>query len=222
MLFLTTFSVYLGLVLVSGASPQVLAQAVSEKKVETIHLTEEAFFAEYVSAFQSLFVLSRNISAEYSDEIKAIHGKDLKNGEHELNGFYYIDLDSNQAFNGLSSKGKHILTFEFFPTFEKLHKIFPQRVEEKKPRLKINLALTKKDFSLKVTAYQIPDEQADQFFNSLGNELSRTKIQQADQSWIILQNTEISKENNQILIVTRLPRGSLDELVKQDAKAESK
>jgi hypothetical protein len=51
---------------------------------------------------------------------------------------------------------------------------------------------------------------------------ARIKIQQLGQSQIIYQNTEISRENNQIFIVTRLPRGSLDELLKQDAKAESK
>ena len=38
---------------------------------------------------------------------------------------------------------------------------------------------------------------------------------------IIYENTKVTSENNQVFIVTRLPRGSLDELLK-NAKAESK
>ncbi len=38
----------------------------------------------------------------------------------------------------------------------------------------------------------------------------------------IYENTKVTSENNQVFIVTRLPRGSLDELLKQDAKAENK
>lgn len=34
------------------------------------------------------------------------------------------------------------------------------------------------------------------------------------------EKTEVFARNNQVIIVTRLPRGSLDELLKQDAKAE--
>lgn len=37
----------------------------------------------------------------------------------------------------------------------------------------------------------------------------------------IYENTKAVSENNQIIVVTRLPRGSLDELLKQDVKAEN-
>ena len=39
---------------------------------------------------------------------------------------------------------------------------------------------------------------------------------------IIYENSKATSENNQVFIVTRLPRGSLNELLKQDAKAEGK
>ncbi|MCY7347833.1 MAG: hypothetical protein LH614_16670 [Pyrinomonadaceae bacterium] len=38
---------------------------------------------------------------------------------------------------------------------------------------------------------------------------------------IIYENSKATFENNQVFIVTRLPRGSLDELLKQNAKAEN-
>jgi hypothetical protein len=76
---------------------------------------------------------------------------------------------------------------------------------------------------LKTSLTQDLTEQAEQFYNFYDAGLSRIKIQQINNSQIIIyQSTEISKENNQVFIITRLPRGSLDELLKQDAKAESK
>ncbi len=219
MIFLTTLSVYLGLVLV-GATPSVSAQAISEKRVETDYLADEKILAEYVSAFQKLFVVSKELSVEYSEELKAVYGKEIKDGEYKLNCFYNINRDFSQTITGIG--GRTTYEPKFQPSLEKLNKIFPHTIEEDKPQIKINLALSDKDFSLKVTAYQDSDEQAAQIYNSYVNELSRIKIQQLGQSQIIYQNTEISRENNQIFIVTRLPRGSLDELLKQDAKAESK
>jgi hypothetical protein len=216
-IFLTTLSVYLGLVLVGGATPSVLAQTVSKDKVETDYLTDEKILAEYVSVFQNLFVLSKNFSVEHSQEIKAAYGKEIKDGEYKLNCLYYINPNIQSAI-GLDSE--LLFSEDFHHVLGKLSNTFPHTVGKDKRQLKINLFLSDKDFSLKVTAYQDSDEQAEQIFNSYTNELSRIKIQQADQSRIIYQNTEISKENNQILIVTRLLRGSLDELLKQNAKAE--
>ena len=106
------------------------------------------------------------------------------------------------------------------PSIERLNKILPHSIEDDKPQIKINLNLSGEEFSLKVTAYQDSDEKATQIFNSYVEELSRIKIQQTAQFQLIYQNTEISKEKNQIIIVTRLPRGSLEELLKQSAKAE--
>jgi NCAIR mutase (PurE)-related protein len=37
----------------------------------------------------------------------------------------------------------------------------------------------------------------------------------------VYENTKATSKNNQVFIVTRLPRGSLDALLKQDAKAEN-
>ncbi len=219
-IFLTTLSVYLGLVLVGGATPSVLAQTVSKDKVETDYLTDEKVLAEYVLTFQNLFVLSKDFSVNYPKEWTDESPKEIKAGEYELNCFYNINPDFSQTINGTGVRLVRSDTFD--PSLRKLNKIFPHTIEEGKQQLKINLALSGKDFSLKVTAYQDSDEQAEQIFNSYVNELSRIKIQQADKSRIIYQNTEISKENNQILIVTRLPRGSLDELLKQNAKAENK
>ncbi len=217
-IFLTTLSVYLGLVLVGGAPPSVLAQTVSERKVGTDYLSDEKILAEYVSAFQNLFVQSKVLSTEYSEELKAVYGKEIKDGEYDYNCFHSINRNLSQIFEGVG--GRTVYEPKLQPSIEKLNNIFPHSIEDNKPQIKINLTLSGEDFSLKVTAFQDSDEQAAQIFNSYVSELSRVKIQQADQSRIIYQNTEISKENNQVFIVTRLPRSSLDALLKQDAKAE--
>ncbi len=219
--FLTTLSVYFGLVLVGG-TPSVSAQKLLQEKIEIVYLSDEKILAEYVSAFQTLFVLSKEVSLEHSEDLKALYGNQIKDGEYKFHSFHSINGDLSQTYKGASGDGKMLSSGKLHPSFEKLNKIFPHTTEEDKPQIKINLALTNKDFSLKVTAYQDSNEQAEQIFNSYTNELSRIRIQQADQFRIIYQNTEISRENNQIIIVTRLPRGSLDELLKQNAKAESK
>ena len=216
-IFLTTLSVYLGLVLVGGAH-SASAQAILQNKVEVEHLTDEKILAEYVSLFQSLYVLSKDFSVHYSEEIKNISDNKLKDGEYQLNCFYIINPDFSQTIIGID--GWIIDSPKFRPSLEKLYKIFPHITEKDKSQIKFNLSLTDKDFSLKVTAFQGSDEQAAQIFDAYINKLSRLKIQQVGWSQIIYQNTEISKENNQILIITCLPRGSLDEFLKQNAKAE--
>lgn len=218
-IFLTTLSVYLGLVLVGGA-PSISAQTVLEKKAEIGYLSDEQILAEYISTFQNLFVLSKEISLEHSEDLKALYGNEIKEGEYKFHIFHRINRDLSQTEKGASDDGKVLSSGKLRPSFEKLNNIFPHTIEEDKSQIRINLALTDKDFSLKITAYQDSEEQAERIFNSYTNELSRIKIQQADPSRIIYQNTEITKENNQILIATRLPRGSLDELLKQNAKAE--
>jgi len=213
--FLTTLSVYLGLVLVSSAPIPVSAQTILEKKPEVGYLDNEKILADYVLAFQDLFVLSKNLSAEFS--------KELKDGEYKLNCFYNINPDFSEML-GCPGDGSDsgISSGKFLPSLKKLNKIFSHTTLKDKRQVNINVIFTPKDFSLKITLNQDLDEQAEQITNLFSAELSRIKIQSVgNPQAIIYQNTEIFKENNQVFIVTRLPRGSLEELLK-NAKAESK
>jgi hypothetical protein len=210
-IFLTTLSVYLGLVLV-GAPSQVSAQGILERKSEVNYSDGEKILADYVSAFQELFVLSENLSTEFSEE--------LKNGKYEFSCYYNINPDLSQSL-GCPADGKDsgIDSGKFNPALEKLNKIFPHTIEKDKQQVQINLVLSKKEFAFKVALNQDFNGQAEQFFNIYNDSLSRIKVQQVSNPQVIIyQNTEISKQNNQIFIVTRLPRGSLDALLTQSAK----
>ncbi len=201
--FLTTLSVYLGLVLV-GAAPQILAQTILDKKIEVDYSDSERILTDYALALQDLFVISKDLSAQFSEN--------LKDGRYELDCFFNINPNSSETL-GCSGSGTGITSGKFFPSLSKLNKIFPHTIEKDKPQVNFNLILSDKDFSLKLVLNQDFNEQAEQFFNSYGDGLSRIKIQQISKPQVIYQNTEISKNNSQVFIVTRLPRGSLDALL---------
>jgi hypothetical protein len=63
---------------------------------------------------------------------------------------------------------------------------------------------------------------AEQFADFLNREFSFYFSVENTLTKELYENAKVTSENNQVFIVTRLPRGSLDELLKQDAKAESK
>lgn len=207
--FLTTLSVYLGLVLV-GAAPQISAQNILEKKIEVSYSDSERILADYVLALQDLYVISKDLSTQFSEN--------LKNGRYEFNCYYNINPNSSELLGCPGDSGTGITSGKFLPVLGKLNKIFPHTIEKDKPQVNFNFILSGRDFSLKLVLNQDFDEQADQFFNSFNDGLSRIKIQQISKAQIIYQNTEISKNNNQIFIVTRLPRGSLDALLTDSAK----
>jgi hypothetical protein len=202
-------------VLIGGAPLPVSAQTILEKKHEVDYLDNEKILADYILEFQNLFVLSKDLSAEFS--------KELKDGEYKLNCFYNINPNSSEMLGCPGGEGgSGIVSGKFSPPLKKFNKIFPHTVQKDKQQVKVNLTFTPKDFSLKVTLNQDLDEQAEQLSNLYNAELSRIKIQLIGTPQVVIyQNTDISSVNNQVFIVTRLPRGSLDELLK-NVKAESK
>lgn len=207
--FLTTLSVYLGLVLV-GATPQVLAQTILDKKIEVDYSDSERILTDYALALQDLFVISKDLSAQFSEN--------LKDSKYELNCYYNINPNSSELLGCPSGSGTVITSGKFLHVLSKLNKIFPHTIEKDNPQVNINLILSDKDFSLKLVLNQDFNEQAEQFFNSYGDGLSRIKIQQISKLQVIYQHTKISKNNSQVFIVTRLPRGSLDALLTDSAK----
>lgn len=83
----------------------------------------------------------------------------------------------------------------------------------------IRIEASDKDLSLKLS---FGKSKAEQFAEFLDQDFSSSAALIKDAlTKEIYENTKATSENNQVFIVTRLPRGSLDELLK-NAKAESK
>jgi len=89
---------------------------------------------------------------------------------------------------------------------------------DKSKTVRINLAADADDLFLKISFGKTTPEKFAEFLN---RQFSASAISTTNETAKqIYRNTSAVSENNQVFIVTRLPRGSLDNLLKQDAKAE--
>ncbi len=202
--FLTTLSVYLGLVLVGGAvAPSVLAQAATTRdfniKNEIVveddldkkpddeicsglknnpDEADKQFIEQYAKTILAL--LKKNYLPEADDYKIAINAS-------------YSSLEDDELFNG------------FFPTLRKdvVIESFNYTLDKDKLFGKFNLK-PRLNNNISPAGYS--------FVSSL--DFLRLESQNKPKN-IILKNTEISFENNQVFIVTRLPRGSIDSLLTQ-------
>jgi hypothetical protein len=214
--FLTTLSVYLGLVLAGGAGvPQVMAQAALTRHFDIQTEAEikddldkkpdgETALENYEAAVEDLYSLAKDFSAK--------HAQELRDGRYEFDCF--VDIYPDKSKTLACGGGSGIMWSGFDPPLEKIHQTFA-RISEEREQVKVNLILTADEFSLKTSLKQISKEQAERYAGFYGARLSRVKLRKdgIPPQAVIYQNTSISFENNQVFIVTRLPRGSIDSLL---------
>ena len=224
--FFTTLSVYLGLVLVGGATPNVLAQAALtrnfdvQEEIEVKDDLDNKPGDKEAKDFPAIF-------AQLLSEIKEA----VKNGQISLpiqtdfiiNAQYRMSKMCSGTRAGTDISDLNLSGFivdAVNKKFEsKINRIadFEDGKSEKSGNLRLEANRT--DLTLKTSFTKLNAEQFAEFLNqefssvtiSLGNTFTEE----------IYENTKATFEDNQVFIVTRLPRGSLDEFLK-NAKAESK
>ena len=186
--FLTTLSVYLGLVLV-GATPPVLAQAALTQRFEVQQEieTEDDLDKKPDDVTSTKLETEKGKSPnqfieQYSKAILALVKQDYFNPTSEFDELYNefsTKLNEDIAYNGFTytiSKDGFFSNYNLKPKFEN------------------------KDISL--------------FGSSFSASLNLLLKESPNKSEnLILKNTEIVYENNQVFIVTRLPRASIDVLL---------
>ena len=224
--FLTTLSVYLGLVLVGAPASQILAQAALTNRFEVKDKvekrddldskpSEEKSLTDYAPTLKELFILAENYR---------VNNQKRLNGTYEFDCFVNVGINADGSGHTVKcSGGSGMFWGGLISPLVKLNKTFAHTKAKEKHQVKINLVLSDVEFLLKTVLNQDSIEQAEQFCNFYDASLSTIKLQQLDNFQTDLyENTRFTFENNQVFIVTRLPRGSLDELFKQNAKAENK
>ena len=229
-IFLTTLSVYLGLVLV-GAPPQILTQ---------IALTKNSDIQEEIQVKDDLDNKSDDGEIEdfSNDDFPGLFAELLKEIKEEIKSgkislpiqadFYVEGNFKASEFSGGGGTSSTVSN----PVLNKLvQNVINQKFKtkafeladydnEKSKNANIRLEADGTDLLLKVS---FSKSNAEQFAKFLNQEFSLSAV--SDKNTLtkqIYENTTATSENNQVFIVTRLPRGSLDELLKQDGKAESK
>ncbi len=198
--FLTTLSVYLGLVLV-GATPSILAQAALTRDFDIKHeiVVEDDLDKKPDDVTAELKSKTDKPDDQFIEQYaKAILAL-LK--QNYTSGVYSVKLDGSgvssefdELFNELAPKVKKELTFNGFTATEDKDNFFS--------KYQLKLRFDNTDISSFIAS-----------FNASLNFLLRESLDKPEN--LVIKNTEVIRENNQVFIVTRLPRGSIDSLLAQ-------
>lgn len=226
--FLTTLSVYLGLVLVGGAMPSVLAQAATTRNYnvqDEIEVKDD--LEKKPDDTESDISLAKDFPALFVQLLNEIRNE-AKSGKYSAPVQTEFDFETRFSITGLRGNyrgGTDILDLDFYRFVKKaVNEKFKSKVSEisdfvdgKSKGWQIQLKVDNSDLSFKAS---FTKSNAAWFVALLNREFG-SLVLSAENTLTrqVYENTKATSENNQVFIVTRLPRGSLDELIKQDAKA---
>jgi hypothetical protein len=208
--FLTTLSVYLGLVLV-GATPSVLAQNSTDDPNKVNILVPGK---GYIFTFDLNPAIKLNKLAQRQSALVEMSGRLILSQQKSTNW---------QIIN--SSGNKTILDFiqkEFFApasaTIIPDTSLFPIPKE-----LFQSIKVSDENIVISRRSNYDSIEKAVDFANVYGRVIDYARSPQAEKKLsdnLLIINTEVHSENNQVFIVTNLPRASIDELLadKSDAR----
>ena len=237
-IFLTTLSVYLGLVLVGA--PAVLSQAAlarsfdvrdeievkddldkkpdgweelknhAEEDFQFIKFDDESFSA-YTEIVKNLIEASRQAnpkSFSYSEK-----GKSGSGGEYRVQYVSFTRLAESetaprQIFQTINRELK------------KLFLQFPVNANSFDANSFANFQSDERGFTLTTKFSQTDADAAQKLFAAFSADFERLKLDSSDKKVFsaVIENTQASVENSNFVITTRLPRGSLDALFVKSAK----
>ena len=224
--FLTTLSVYFGLVLVGG-TPSILTYAALtrnfdiQNEIEVKDDLDNKPDNEEIESFSK--VDFPTLFAQFLNGVK----EEFQNGKIALpiqTDFYVEGNFSKSQNSGGGGFGSNVsnqdLSLLIQNTINQNYK--PKAFEladydsEKSKVVKIKFEANNTDLSSKIS---FSKSKAEQFAEFLNQEFSSSAVSIENKLLKqIYENTEATSENNQVFIVTRLPRGSLDALLAKDAQ----
>ncbi len=223
-IFLTTLSVYLGLVLVGA--PPILTHAALTRNFDIQNEIEVKEDSDNKPEKEEIENLSKDdfptLFAQFLNELR----EEVKGGKIAFpiqTDFNVIESSEKSEFGGggggaSSVSSRDLDNFIQGAINQKfLSKAFELAdAHEKSKSVRIKIEANSTDFSLKVS---FSKSNAEQFAEFLNREFSSsaTKVKDALTKQIY-ENTSVTSENNQVFIVIRLPRGSLDALLTDSTK----
>ena len=240
-IFLTTLSVYLGLVLVGGAVSPVLAQAAATRN---FNVQDEIEIKDDLDNkpdedLADLAGLTGNYFDNLKDFVENIQKlQQIEKFDFDFDSFYVEESNSSQC--GLETTRKVISTSNVdrinnrwltpaivdatisFEDYGFAGDCLPNKDFGDDKAISYGLKISYDESSLKfeISLVKESPQKAEKLLEKLNQSY---KLYKVDEDEIIVkqiyEHTSFKSENNQVFIVTRLPRGSLDELLKQNAKA---
>lgn len=227
--FLTTLSVYLGLVLIGA--PPILAQAALTRNFdiqEEIEIKDnldkkpDDFASEKAQPLKS----DNQVILDFAQVVKILLEADW---QANTNRFTSVSEAKSDFAGNLQAKRFFFTNFDpnepnarqIFHTIHsvlyKLFKLFPARTSYDESNVIVSFKLNDKEFTTESRYLQKDGSDVQELLAVYSSNLEALKRQTVSEyQALILKHTKILAQNNQFVIVTRLPRGSLDELLKNE------
>jgi hypothetical protein len=202
-IFLTTLSVYLGLVLV-GASPQVLAQAALTSKFEIKDQIEKQDDLDKKPDQDVLNIAEALI--EFSDDLRKLES--IGKYKPTIDGQFSKSTDFTNDQEITQSIKNPWLEVAIEELFSKIHKKSFQNY----PNIRFECNTYSQDFEFKISVEQKNNDVSNLTKEFLEGFEFVKKTTKNLQIILIYENTTVTAENNQVFIVTRLPRAAIDSL----------
>ena len=220
-LFLTTLGVYLGLMLVGGAAPQVFAHGALTRDFDLqdeIEISDdldnkpdgENALEAYVSAVESIFVTA----TEIADTVPFL----VEQGRYDFDTYYGINAAGR--FHGVSYLGKKTThSGKYTSSIRSLLDTFPHVSDPIGTPLRLIFAVEPQTFEFKTSFAQSSIQDASQLAETFAALLPTLKERQASAARrLIYESTQITSKDKQLYIVTRLARADLDPLLTSRSK----
>jgi hypothetical protein len=211
--FLTTLSVYLGLVLV-GAPAHVYSQTSGQDEKTQIFVGQNLYGNAIFELVAELEKLSKKGKYKWTEKVDLSYD------------FAFTDADKSPTFMISGSRGNKFVANLLDFTAEKISRDLSklENVYFNKPdrlgSFEIPFVFEKKDLAVKVKTSHYNWEKDAQKVADIFNSYLRqqTVVKQNEPIGKIYENTKATFTSTQVLIETRLPRGSLDALIAKDAQ----
>jgi hypothetical protein len=229
--FLTTLSVYLGLVLVGGATPQVLAQAAMTRDFDIKNEIEfkdnldkkpdEDLFA------QTLLELVKNLDTLSSNKIFDWEAKST----FTIEDLGFCESDGTPSYLGSSSASRKISDKFDKASVEIGRKLFTKKSKsglgdfysEYPEGITFKFSIENKNFNLEIEINNRSTEIAKSFGDLIDAYLSQNDSSAKTLAQkIIVENTKSKVDDTKILLVTHLPRASIDELLAREVAQQTR
>ncbi|HNU07969.1 MAG TPA: hypothetical protein PKO33_09400 [Pyrinomonadaceae bacterium] len=209
-LFLTTLSVYLGLVLVGG-SPSVMAHAALTQKLEIAHDFEaeddldkkpddEAGISDYAAVCWQI--------ARFAVEFTEANRDKFPDGAYSYD--YSVINDPNSQLLLKSANGKSgVIWGGFARPLVELNETIPWFAEPMSEKFRVAVSIDNAEVNIRTSFNRNAAdlEPTAAFYNQI---IQRRAVENTTLRPVYL-NTEVSHQTNRLIVVTRLPRASIDE-----------
>ncbi len=217
-LFLTTLGVYLGLVL-AGATP-VLGHAATSRSFDIRDEVElrddldnkpdsETALEIYSAAFESIFITACELADTFPDLIE----------QRRYDFDMYYGINAAGRLNGISYLGKGVVSGKYTSPIRSLYNAFPHTAEPDSNPFRLVFAVEPDSFEFEVAFAQHHSQHAEQLAEAYAALLPTLKERQVSAARrLIYESTQISSRENQVYIITRLPRAALGPLLATRAK----